>query len=55
MSTNRTKIDWAYMWAKKFLSDMGRFSFNSGDPDDIRALAALLRRAARRARVPEGK
>lgn len=51
MGTNRTKTDWAYQWAKRFLNNesgkdgrMGRFGMRS----DIRALAALLRRAKRR-------
>lgn len=55
MGTNRTKTDWAYQWAKRFLNNesgkdgrMGRFGMRSNDPDDIRALAALLRRAKRR-------
>lgn len=51
MTTNRTKIDWAYKMAKRFLnndSERGKFGMRSNDPDDIRALASLLRRVSKR-------
>lgn len=56
MSTNRTKIDWAWYWAKSFLSRPHTgFSFHSNDPEDIRAMAALLRRAFRRSHAASDK
>lgn len=44
MSTNRTKIDWAYRQAERLMSE-GVFTTPL---DRIRAIAALLRRAEKR-------
>jgi hypothetical protein len=46
LATNRTKIDWAYKQAEKFLNNYD--GLRSNCPEDIRAFAALLRRAERR-------
>lgn len=47
MSTNRTKIDWAYKQAQKIMA-MGESSAPMERNDLIRAIAAILRLAKRR-------
>lgn len=44
MSTNRTKIDWAYIWAKKLVID----KVFHDKQDEIRGIAVALRRAYKR-------
>ena len=50
MSTNRTKIDWAYRRAERFWAT-GNFPFM--DYSRIREIAGMLRRAEKRGRKNE--